>query len=236
MPNLPAPYVSPWREFARNLRSMAADLRLRLQEVWRRNREGDLSVPGFWPQALAPWFWPLLMVLLLGLVLLLPGRFTRSRAGTPPPDVRTVPSSELPSAPVSPAASTAVTRSPAFEASPAELPPVPVPVPVETVAEQPPVVPPLDPLLELLLGPDAPSQLLVSARPDGQALQLVLELSDRWSALPLAMRKQLAEDWQHRSSELGYEQLRLVDAADRLLGRSARVGVGMILYDIPASA
>ena len=64
----------------------------------------------------------------------------------------------------------------------------------------------------------------------------MLELSDRWSAVPLAMRKQLAEDWQQRSNELGYEQLRLVDAEDRLLGRSARVGVGMILYDIPASA
>ncbi|QNI94762.1 putative conserved membrane protein [Synechococcus sp. A15-127] len=226
MPNLPAPYVSPWREFARNLRSMAADLRLRLQEVWRRNREGDLSVPGFWPQGLAPWFWPLLLVLLLGLVLLLPGRFSRSRAGTPPPDLSAVPSSELPSASLSTAASTS-------PASPAELPPPP---PAESVAEKPPVVPSLDPLLELLLGPDAPSQLLVSARPDGQALQLVLELSDRWSAVPQAMRKQLAEDWQQRSNELGYEQLRLVDEEDRLLGRSARVGVGMILYDIPASA
>ena len=219
MPNLPAPYVSPWREFARNLRSMAADLRLRLQEVWRRNREGDLSVPGFWPQGLAPWFWPLLLVLLLGLVLLLllPGRFTRSLAGNPPPDPRAVPSSEIPSAP------------PSLTAPPVEPP-------AESVAEKPPVVPSLDPLLELLLGPDAPSQLLVSARPDGQALQLVLELSDRWSAVPQAMRKQLAEDWQQRSNELGYEQLRLVDAEDRLLGRSARVGVGMILYDIPASA
>ena len=217
MPNLPAPYVSPWREFARNLRSMAADLRLRLQEVWRRNREGDLSVPGFWPQGLAPWFWPLLLVLLLGLVLLLPGRFTRSLAGNPPPDPRAVPSSEIPSAP------------PLLTAPPVEPP-------AESVAEKPPVVPSLDPLLELLLGPDAPSQLLVSARPDGQALQLVLELSDRWSAVPQAMRKQLAEDWQQRSNELGYEQLRLVDAEDRLLGRSARVGVGMILYDIPASA
>ena len=226
MPNLPAPYVSPWREFARNLRSMAADLRLRLQEVWRRNREGDLSVPGFWPQGLAPWFWPLLLVLLLGLVLLLPGRFSRSRAGTPPPDLSAVPSSELPSASLSTAASTS-------PASPAKLPPPP---PAERVAEKPPVVPSLDPLLELLLGPDAPSQLLVSARPDGQALQLVLELSDRWSAVPQAMRKQLAEDWQQRSNELGYEQLRLVDEEDRLLGRSARVGVGMILYDIPASA
>ena len=217
MPNLPAPYVSPWREFARNLRSMAADLRLRLQEVWRRNREGDLSVPGFWPQGLAPWFWPLLLVLLLGLMLLLPGRFTRSLAGNPPPDPRAVPSSEIPSAPPSPTAP-------------------PVEPPAESVAEKPPVVPSLDPLLELLLGPDAPSQLLVSARPDGQALQLVLELSDRWSAVPQAMRKQLAEDWQQRSNELGYEQLRLVDAEDLLLGRSARVGVGMILYDIPASA
>lgn len=217
MPNLPAPYVSPWREFARNLRSMAADLRLRLQEVWRRNREGDLSVPGFWPQGLAPWFWPLLLVLLLGLMLLLPGRFTRSLAGNPPPDPRAVPSSEIPSAP------------PSLTAPPVEPP-------AESVAEKPPVVPSLDPLLELLLGPDAPSQLLVSARPDGQALQLVLELSDRWSAVPQAMRKQLAEDWQQRSNELGYEQLRLVDAEDLLLGRSARVGVGMILYDIPASA
>ena len=222
MPNLPAPYVSPWREFARNLRSMAADLRLRIQEIWRRNREGDLSVPGFWPQGLAPWFWPLILVLLLGLVVLLPGRFTRSRAGDlPGVVVPPVQSSE----PLSASASASTPDS----ASPAEPS-------AQTVAEPPPAVPPLDPLLELLQEPDAASQLLVSARPDGQALQLVLELSDRWSALPLAMRKQLAEDWQQRSSELGYEQLTLVDAADRLLGRSARVGVGMILYDIPAPA
>ena len=222
MPNLPAPYVSPWREFARNLRSMAADLRLRLQEIWRRNREGDLSVPGFWPQGLAPWFWPLILVLLLGLVVLLAGRFTRNRAGDlPGVVVPPVQSSE----PLSASASASTPDS----ASPAEPS-------AQTVAEPPPAVPPLDPLLELLQEPDAASQLLVSARPDGQALQLVLELSDRWSALPLAMRKQLAEDWQQRSSELGYEQLTLVDAADRLLGRSARVGVGMILYDIPAPA
>ena len=222
MPNLPAPYVSPWREFARNLRSMAADLRLRIQEIWRRNREGDLSVPGFWPQGLAPWFWPLILVLLLGLVVLLAGRFTRNRAGDlPGVVVPPVQSSE----PLSASASASTPDS----ASPAEPS-------AQTVAEPPPAVPPLDPLLELLQEPDAASQLLVSARPDGQALQLVLELSDRWSALPLAMRKQLAEDWQQRSSELGYEQLTLVDAADRLLGRSARVGVGMILYDIPAPA
>ena len=31
--NLPAPYVSPWQEFGRNLQAMAADLRLRGQEA-----------------------------------------------------------------------------------------------------------------------------------------------------------------------------------------------------------
>ena len=45
--NLPAPYVSPWQEFGRNLQAMAADLRLRGQELSRRNREGELSVPSF---------------------------------------------------------------------------------------------------------------------------------------------------------------------------------------------
>ena len=67
MPNLPAPYVSPWREFGRNLRALAADLRLRIQELWRRNGEGDLPQPGFWPRQLAAFFWPALLVLLLAL-------------------------------------------------------------------------------------------------------------------------------------------------------------------------
>ena len=52
--NLPAPYVSPWQEFGRNLQAMAADVRLRGQELLRRNLEGELSVPGFWPRDLAP--------------------------------------------------------------------------------------------------------------------------------------------------------------------------------------
>ena len=61
MPNLPAPYVSPWKDLARNLRALWADLGLRARELWRRNREGDLSVPAFWPSDLAPLFWPLVL-------------------------------------------------------------------------------------------------------------------------------------------------------------------------------
>ena len=58
---LPAPYRSPWRGLAEALRAVAADLRLALRRLWRRNREGELARPGFWPEGLAFLFWPLLL-------------------------------------------------------------------------------------------------------------------------------------------------------------------------------
>lgn len=65
---LPALYTSPWSALGRDLNAVLASLRLKAQELWRRNRQADLSVPGFWPRALAPLFWPLLLLLaLLGL-------------------------------------------------------------------------------------------------------------------------------------------------------------------------
>ncbi len=65
---LPALYTSPWSALGRDLIAVLASLRLKAQELWRRNRQADLIVPGFWPRALAPLFWPLLLLLaLLGL-------------------------------------------------------------------------------------------------------------------------------------------------------------------------
>ena len=65
---LPAHYQSPWEALRRDLAAVVADLRLRAQETWRRNREGDLDVPAFWPRDLAPLFWPLVVSLALLLV------------------------------------------------------------------------------------------------------------------------------------------------------------------------
>ena len=97
MPNLPAPYVSPWKEFARNLRALWADLGLRGQELWRRNREGDLSVPGFWPNNLLFWFWPAVLVLVLaalvsaGVLLMQPPMEPVSPSQPPPVAIRELP-------------------------------------------------------------------------------------------------------------------------------------------------
>ena len=100
--NLPAPYRTPWRSLAEALAAVVADSRLRLRELWRRNGEGDLRRPGWWPRDLAPLFWPLLMAAVLvllagGFSLALP-RIQQLRAPAASPSVASQARSESPAA------------------------------------------------------------------------------------------------------------------------------------------
>ena len=229
--NLPAPYVSPWLEFARNLQALFADLQLRALELWRRNGEGDLSVPGFWPRNLASMFWP--VVLLLVVALPLAGlRWWQSAHPTlpePAPGVVArdgfVPDGVLPETfvpePLLPQPLITPQPQPALEPEPTLLD-----------FEDPPL-PELDlnPLLDLFLDGSAPEGLLASATPQPAQNRLVLQVSDAWNNLGPSVRTSIAEDWQQRSRDLGYSSLQLVDGQQTLLGRSARVGSGMILFE-----
>ena len=229
--NLPAPYVSPWLEFARNLQALFADLQLRAQELWRRNGEGDLSIPGFWPRNLASIFWP--VVLLLVVALPLAGlRWWQSAHPTlpePAPGVVArdgfVPDGVLPETvvpePLLPEPLITPQPQPALE-----------PEPTLFDFEDPPL-PELDlnPLLDLFLDGSAPEGLLASATPQPAQNRLVLQVSDVWTSLGPSVRTSIAEDWQQRSRDLGYSSLQLVDGQQTLLGRSARVGSGMILFE-----
>ena len=243
MPNLPAPYTSPWREFGRNLRALVADIGLRTRELWRRNREGDLSVPGFWPRSLASLFWPLLLVFALSL----PALALRSMSQS-----RSVPDHEEQIS-ADPSGSFHLSLQPTIADEPAAIP-----LPEATletdgdVAEASPTIdspaepsvpsqpaPPLlqiDPLLDLMIQGDTPDNLLEAAEPDLRANRLVLRVSpSSWRALSSGSRQQQAETWQSIAEDLGYGALLLVDDEDRSLGRSARVGDGMILFDVEVS-
>ena len=66
--SLEQPLEATSEDLARDLPAVGSASLLRLRELWRRNREGDLSVPAFWPQALSAWFWPLLLALALSLL------------------------------------------------------------------------------------------------------------------------------------------------------------------------
>ena len=62
---------------------------------------------------------------------------------------------------------------------------------------------------------------------------MLLELSvDVWEQLPLDQRQTLASSWLQSAFDLDYASLQLVNQQGDLLGRSARVGGGMILFDL----
>ncbi|RPF82942.1 MAG: hypothetical protein CBB80_006045 [Synechococcus sp. TMED20] len=87
-----------------------------------------------------------------------------------------------------------------------------------------------------MINGDTPNNLLDSAEPDLRANRLVLRVSPSgWRALSADSRQQQAETWQSIAEDLGYGALMLVDDEDRSLARSARVGDGMILFEIEVS-
>jgi len=216
--DLPAPYASPWGRLGQALRAVLASLRLKLRELWRRNGEGDLSVPGFWPQGLAALFWPLLLAILLAIMVALAGRIWSGLVHPARPPVA-APSTSLAAPAPAPAAD-----------APAEPTAPPIPSPAPVVAPEPPPLLELDPLLALLAEQD-PQHLIASAHPEPAKGLLVLTMAPHYPVLTAASRGRWAERWQERARELGYERLELRDGQGRLLARAALVGSGMILLD-----
>ena len=219
---LPVPWSSPWKQLrqdlARDLPAVGSASVLRLRELWRRNREGDLSVPGFWPQALSAWFWPLLLAVALSLLSL---PLLLGRGPTPAPAVVL----EQP-LPVDQQLQQAFEPTPpAPQPLPAAEPEVnPLPLPAEPLVS-------LDPLLALL-EEGSTADLIASIHPLPDQGVLELTPSDGFAALSTSARQQQADHWLDLSRSIGYDNLQLVDATGKLVGRSAQVGEGMILWNL----
>ena len=232
---LPAPYQSPWEALRRDVPAALADLRLRAQELWRRNREGDLSTPGFWPQDLAPLFWPLLLVLVVSLLVL--GGLQLKGALAPgedpePPGIERILTTPLPEA-----RPLAAIPEPELPDPMVADPVVADPLVDDPVAAEP--EPPLlqvTPLLSLLAAVDRdsaiPEGLLLTAQPVPERNGAVLTLdAKQWLALAPSQRHDRAEAWWQQLQEEGYDDLTLEDAGHHLLARPSRVGRGMIMFD-----
>jgi hypothetical protein len=219
----PAPYEEPWGRLAFDLRAALASMGLRLRELARRNRQGELSVPGFWPVSQAWLFWPLLLAFLLALVLALVTAV--GPALVRPSDSAGAPVKEVVLAQPSQSQSS---QSQSLQQRPDKQPVPPAPSPPEQAS---PLA--IDPLLALL-AEDDPRGCIASARPYPGQGRLELELAPTFLALAGPLRQQQADQWLERSRELGYERLRLLDGSGALLAQAARVGSGMVLLG-PAS-
>jgi hypothetical protein len=215
---LPVIYESPWRALGRDLRAVVASLRLGARQLWRRQWQGDLPVPGFWPPGQAVWFWPLLVLLVLVLLVPVSASLVSSGLG------------------VSPGAETAM-EPPQIPPAPAQKPAPPelLEPPEQPAGDAPEIASPMDMATaeapSLPAGFEDPTGLVVSARCEPAAALLELRLSPPFQRLEAPERQRLAERWQEQAHRLGYDHLRLDDASGTELGRSAVVGGGMILLD-----
>ncbi|MCP9884029.1 hypothetical protein KBY97_02645 [Synechococcus sp. ATX 2A4] len=259
---LPALYSSPWSALGRDLRAVLASLRLKAQELWRRNRQADLIVPGFWPRSLAPFFWPALLLLALLGLLGFTGGVGLLRGRSVPlvsPAMPLKPLGEIPGEPSglqrSPARDSLSFRSsdsadpepsgelrgmspgspaPSASPSPPSLPAPSLSTPPEPAPPEP-TPPAIEPLLQLLADQD-PQQLIRAARPHPASGTLELELAAAADRLSAQERQLQANLWLERARALGYDSLELTDGDGLLLGRPAWVGGGMILLDHQAGS
>ena len=242
---LPVPYENPWGLLARDGRAVAASLRLQARELWRRNRQGDLRRPGFWPKDLDPLFWPLALALALGLLTFL----VVGGAKLIPPGPAGVAPVEVSRGGVAPAAETspATLESSTLESGTVDPQPL-EPAPLELAAADPTPgqslpVEPAPPAAALIPagespGPDPleaamsqvdPGHWIRAIDPDSERGTLQLVLAAPFTALPEAQQLQQAETWQNQALALGFDRLELTDRQGRPIGRQARVGSGMIL-------
>ena len=204
---------------------------LRSRELLRRNRQGSLWTPPWWPSDLAPLFWPalaLFLAALLGsaLVLLLRVWPSAPDPAAPAEVVQSAPELQQSSEPIS---DPEVAQAPAL----VEQPPVqPIePSDADAVDLEPeefegPYAP--DPLLELVQRPEADG-LLVQAEGVADQSLLILQVRPAFPALTPQEQQRRAEVWQLWANQLGYEHLELRDSRSGLIARDALVGEGMIV-------
>jgi hypothetical protein len=215
---------------------VVADTGLRLRESLRRNGEGSLWRPRWWPVDLAPLFWPLLLALALAALMAL---------GVWLPRLRPAATEPAPPSAVAPALPT-VSEPPAAEPPAAAVLPEPAPEPApeaalepgtdaESLEAEPLEPPPPDPLVLLLQRPGADG-LIRRAVGDADASSLSLQLAPAFPALAAKEQQRRAELWQQWARDLGYDHLELRDSRAGLLGRDALVGDGMILFSSEPSA
>ena len=213
---------------------------MRGRELWRRNRQGTLPSPAWWPADLAPLFWPALTLLLVAVLASVLTLLVRVWPHAPNPVESAPPVAAVEDAsPLLPGL-TPISESPAVappleeilqERAEEDTPELDASAledsePVAPEGLEGPFAP--DPLLELVQRPEADGLLLQAEGVPEQSL-LILQVRPAFPALSPQEQRRRAELWQQWALELGYDHLELRDSRAGLIARDALVGEGMIV-------
>ena len=248
---LPGPYEPPWKRLGEDLVAIGAWLLLKLRELGRRNREGSLPLPAFWPRRWSQLFWPLVVAIVLialvaGVGLVRHRVPLRTQSGLEAAEETTARGTEILSPPLEsvpppePVASPAGPEEEAVEEAADSATEEGMPQTrleedngAETSGEGEDLQEESgeEERLRAELNQGDRETLLMAIRPDPNNATLVLQLGDDFWTLPPASRQSQAERWQARAAEWGYSHLELVDREGLLVGREAQVGEGMILFE-----
>ncbi len=216
---LPALYINPWSSLRRDISGIFADIGLRSRELWRRNYIGEFPRPSFWPSGLAFLFWPFLITCSLLTLFLLLFLLSFLEISSESLDLRTVPESNTKSISTGLTSDHVSSKDTKKEAQFIE----------ERWKETKPAE--SDPLLVSLLEAEFPGNLLETAEVSLEGNAVRLKLKSSWEEISLPKKIALADDLQLHISNLGYDELHLMDASGQLLSRSARIGQRMILLE-----
>jgi hypothetical protein len=216
---LPIPWRSPLWILGENLKkdlpAVLAQLRLSIQELWRRNAAGDLFTPIFWPTNLKPFFWPLLsflFVLLIGLLLLNILQPTKQSRADSTLNIDALLNPEQ------------IEASPKLSIENEKLPIQQLTPSLDLSTD-----PVIDKLLELLQ-PNAYSPLIASLQPYPDEGRLLIIPTTIFQKLSVSKMQEQADIWLEKSNSIGFSKLGLQTQDGVILGRSAQVGQGMILF------
>ena len=217
---------------------------MRGRELWRRNRQGTLPSPAWWPADLAPLFWPVLTLLLVAVLASMLTLLVRVWPHAPNPGESAAPVAAVEDASPLLPAPTPISEPPAVappleeivqERAEEDTPELDAsaleresfdPEPVDPEGLEGPFAP--DPLLELVQRPEADGLLLQAEGVPEQSL-LILQVRPAFPALSPQEQRRRAELWQQWALELGYDHLELRDSRAGLIARDALVGEGMIV-------
>ena len=214
---LPAPYINPWALLRRDIRAIWVDFKLRIRELWRLNRNGELQMetlftPRFVIISMLFLIFSLTIVIFLGVYV----NDYRINIDDLPIDKEVVlmESSNINNKKIleTKESSDNLHQEDSIQ---------------EVVSDQ--ADESLKEMLPIFNELGVSDGVFISADMTSIDNGLILTLSEKWRAIDITKKNDIGEKLHQKVEEMGFNELQLKDKHGHLLARTSRIGHGLII-------